>query len=104
MKAKPTLECLRKFIGEDKFVISKHARVRMFQRNISTNGVKDIIMKGEIIEEYVDDEPCPSVLMLGFLKNAPYHAVAAQCEDHVRIVTIYRPEEAKWIRYRIRRR
>lgn len=46
------LEIIRKFIQEDKFIISTHARIRMFQRNISTDDIRDLIMKGEIIEEY----------------------------------------------------
>jgi len=74
----------------------------MFQRNISTEDIKEIIMKGEVIEEYTDD-PCPSALILGFLQNSPYHVVVAECEDHVRIVTVYKPEEDKWIDYRTRR-
>ena len=90
-------------LREDKFIISKHARIRMFQRNISTDDIKDAIMEGEIIEEYVADEPCPSALVLGFLGDTPYHVVVAQCRDHVRIVTVYRPEEARWIEYRVRR-
>jgi len=76
----------------------------MFQRNVSTDNLRDIVMKGEIIEEYVDDKPCPSALMLGFLKGNPYHIVVAQCEDHVRIITVYKPEEDKWIEYKVRRR
>ena len=44
-------------------------------------------------DEYPEDEPCPSALMLGFLENTPYHVVIAQCEDHMRIVTVYYPKE-----------
>jgi hypothetical protein len=104
VKAKIDFECIKRFVEQDKFIISNHARIRMFQRNVSTNKVKRIIMEGEIIEEYVEDEPCPSALILGFLDEIPYHVVAAKCEDHVRIVTIYKPEEGKWVRYKIRRR
>ena len=104
MKTRLTLERIKKFVDEDNFVISAHARVRMFQRNVSTDDIKSVVIKGEIIEEYIDDEPCPSALMLGFLENIPYHVVIAECEDHVRIVTVYIPEEDKWIRYKIRRR
>ena len=104
MKARLNLERIKKFVEEDNFVISNHAKVRMFQRNVSTDDVKEIVLKGEIIEEYMDDEPCPSALMLGLLENIPYHVVVAECEDHVRIVTVYIPEEDKWIKYRIRRR
>ena len=94
---------IKKFVKENKFIISNHTRVRMFQRNVSTDDIKDIVIKGEIIEEYPEDEPCPSALMLGFLKNTPYHVVIAQCEDHIRIVTVYYPKEDKWVNYRIRR-
>jgi hypothetical protein len=97
------LEHIKKLIEQDRFIISNHARVRMFQRNISTDAIKGIIMKGEIIEEYPKDEPCPSALILAFLKNIPYHIVVAQCEDHVRIVTVYKPEKDKWTGYRTRR-
>jgi hypothetical protein len=38
------IELIRKFIQEDRFIISNHARVRMFQRNISTDDIRDIIM------------------------------------------------------------
>jgi len=97
-------EHIKKCIDKDNFVISNHARVRMFQRNISTDDIKEAIMNGELIEVYGDDEPCPSTLILGFLENIPYHVVVAECEDHVRIVTVYKPEGDKWIRYKIRRR
>jgi len=84
MKTKLDPERIKKFLKEDKFIISNHARVRMFQRNVSTDNIKGIVMKGEIIEEYPEDEPCPSALILGFSENIPYHVVVAQCEDHMR--------------------
>jgi len=74
----------------------------MFQRNISTDSIKEVIMKGETIEEYTDDEPCPSALILGFLGNSPCHVLVAECEDHIRIVTVYKPKEDRWIDCRIR--
>ncbi len=37
----------------------------MFQRNISTEDIRLVIALGEIIEDYPDDEPCPSALFLG---------------------------------------
>jgi len=32
----------------------------MFQRNISTENVKEIIIRGQMIEDYHEEEPCPS--------------------------------------------
>ncbi|HUV82421.1 MAG TPA: DUF4258 domain-containing protein [archaeon] len=93
---------IRKLFYNNEFIISNHARIRMFQRNISTSDIRYIIENGEIIEDYLDDEPCPSALFLGFIKK-PIHIVVAQCEDHARIITVYIPEKDKWIDYRIRK-
>jgi hypothetical protein len=90
-------------IESGEILISHHARVRMFERNISTDDLISIISMGEIIEEYPDDEPCPSVLILGLIDAAVYHTVIAVCTDHIRVITVYIPEENKWIEYRRRR-
>ena len=94
---------IRELFYNNEFIISNHARIRMFQRNISTNDIRYIIENGEIIEDYLDDEPCSSALFLGFIKTKPIHIVFAQCEDHARIITVYIPEKDKWIDYRIRK-
>jgi len=94
---------IKKLIHNNEFIISNHARIRMSQRKISTNDIRHVIEHGEIIEYYFDDEPCPSVLFLGFIDNKPFHIVVAQCEDHARIITVYNPEKDKWIEYRIRK-
>lgn len=94
---------LKEFFLRNSFIISNHARVRMFQRKISTDDIKQIIAHGEIIEDYPDDEPCPAALLLGFSIERPCHVVIAQCEDHVRVITVYIPEKDKWIDNRIRR-
>ncbi len=54
-------------VNRDSVIVSHHAQVRMFERNISTDALLAAIRDGEIIESYLDDEPCPSVLMLGFI-------------------------------------
>ncbi|HUW68234.1 MAG TPA: DUF4258 domain-containing protein [Candidatus Nanoarchaeia archaeon] len=94
---------IKELFYNNEFIISNHARTRMFQRNISTNDIRYIIENGEIIEDYLDDEPCPSALFLGLLKTKPIHIVIAQCEDHARIITVYIPDKDKWIDYRIRK-
>ncbi|MDN7025700.1 DUF4258 domain-containing protein [Methanoculleus sp. FWC-SCC1] len=57
---------------EDAVLISRHARIRMFERNIRTDEIIAVIAAGTIIEEYSDDEPCPSVLILGFIGEQAY--------------------------------
>ncbi len=94
---------LKKLFLKDSFIISNHARVRMFQRNISTDDIRRIIEYGEIIEDYPEDEPCPASLLLGVTEGRPCHVVIAQCIDHARVITVYIPEKDKWIDNRIRR-
>ena len=40
---------LTKLFLEDNFIISDHARVRMFQRNVSTEDIGQVVLYGEII-------------------------------------------------------
>jgi len=98
------LNKIRRYLKQDQFIISNHARMRMFQRNITTDMIMAIISDGEVIEEYPDDFPCPSVLILGYNYEKPYHAVVGHCKDHARIITVYTPDEAYWIDYKTRRR
>jgi len=94
---------IKHFLKEDAFIVSNHARSRMFQRNISTENIKDVILQGQIIEEYPEDEPCPSALFFAYSEGRPCHVVAAECEDHIRIITVYIPESNKWIDHIYRR-
>ena len=67
-----------------------------------------ILASGDIIERYPDDEPYPSVLMLGWSEARPIHVVAAQntAEDEIIItITAYRPDSERWDpEFRVRRR
>ena len=98
-----TKERITNLIESGEILISHHARVRMFERDVSTDDLIALISSGEIIETYPDDEPCPSVLIMGFIEEIVYHTVIAICTDHIRVITVYIPEENKWIEYRRRR-
>jgi len=41
----------------------------MFERSIDHSEVAEAILLGEVIAEYPDDEPLPSLLILGFGKG-----------------------------------
>ena len=82
------------------FTYRIHAVERMFQRNISEETVEFVIKNGRIIEEYLDDKPYPSFLVLGFEdgdEEKPIHVVFAKKEDEVIVITAYRPEKSMWI-------
>ena len=64
--------------------------------------IKELTKEKNVLE-YEDDKPCPSLLMLGFIGSRPIHVLAALCEQHVRIITTYEPETAKWTNFRLRK-
>lgn len=77
---------------------SRHAFERMFQRAIPPDAVAKIIAEGEIIAEYSEDQPYPSVLLLGKHADEPVHAVVARdtATGNCYLVTIYRPDPTIW--------
>ena len=85
---------LRAAIKNDKIQWQKHALERMMERGISRDAVKDVLLSGELIENYPDDRPYPSALFYGLLKGDPFHVVAAldQNSGYCFIITTYRPD------------
>ena len=75
----------------------------MDERGIFTEDLVNLISQGEIIEEYPDSRPCPSALIMGIIAVKHCHAVIALCKNHLRIITVYWPDEDKWIRNRMRK-
>ena len=97
------LQKIHGYIKKKQYLIASHAKLRMVERLITTLDIEKAIKNGEIIEEYPDDKPCPSVLLLGKVKKKPIHIVIGICEDHIRIITEYIPSKEKWINYKKRR-
>lgn len=89
-------------------IYSSHARREMRSEpfsKISESEVRETILAGEIIKEYPEDKPHPSVLILGFTRNRrPIHVVAAYVsgEDKAIVITAYEPKPDLW--YELRRR
>ncbi|MBI4316859.1 MAG: DUF4258 domain-containing protein [Chloroflexi bacterium] len=54
--------------------------------------------QGKIIEEYPDDTPYPSCLILGWSGHRPLHVVVASNAKTLEtiIVTVYQPDLAYW--------
>ncbi len=82
----------------EKLVFRIHAIQRMFARGITVDDVRHVLKTGEIIEEYPEDLPYPSYLMLGWKGSEPIHVVAAdnkESEETI-IITAYRPSDNEW--------
>lgn len=98
------IEEIKKNILLDNYIITFHAHRRMDERGISTEELVNLILNGRIIEEYPDSKPCPSALIAGIADRRCCHAVVALCENHMRIVTVYWPEDGKWINQIVRKK
>lgn len=72
----------------------KHALERMFEREISRDMVKQVLISGEIIEGYSEQRPYPGALFLGWVHGKPLHVVTALDEfnNFCFIITAYRPD------------
>jgi Domain of unknown function (DUF4258) len=70
----------------------------MFSRGISAEDVRRVLDSGERIEEYPDDTPYPSELLLGSIGSRPLHVVAARnrAAGETIIVTVYEPDRDRW--------
>jgi len=75
-----------------------HALRRMFERSISTADVRHVLSTGVTIENYPDDTPYPSRLVLGWCGTRPLHVVAADNADggETVVVTAYEPDPVQW--------
>jgi hypothetical protein len=73
----------------------RHSLERMMERRISRESVKQVLLNGEIVEDYADDDPFPSALFLGWTDGKPLHVVAAFDERSGTcfIITAYHPDE-----------
>jgi hypothetical protein len=70
----------------------------MYQRGISEQEVRNVITTGETVEDYPDDTPYPSRLVLGWHGSRPLHVVIADNVDDQEniVITVYEPDPAEW--------
>jgi hypothetical protein len=70
----------------------------MFQRGINEENVRHVLATGETIEEYPDDTPYPSRLVLGWHGSRPLHIVVADNSDaqETIVITVYEPDPRQW--------
>jgi hypothetical protein len=73
----------------------RHALERMMARGISRKTEVEVVLTGQMIEEYPREKPYPSALILGWSKEEPFHVVTAFNElgGTCYIITAYRPDK-----------
>ena len=91
------LENIRKLCRENLIIWSQHVATRCQQRGIKTIDIENCILNGEIIEEYPDDYPYCSYLILGVtINNQNLHVVCGIGDNKLWIITAYFPSSDKW--------
>ena len=83
---------LRQLCRTETLMVTAHCIERMSKRGIELSEVKQAIMTGEVIEDYPDDYPYPSALVLG---NG-LHVVAGVGDGRLWLITAYRPDPEQW--------
>lgn len=66
------------------------------ERMITTRDVENVIMTGEVIEDYPEDTRGHSCLILGCADNRYIHVVCAPKDDYLAIITTYLPNPIQW--------
>jgi hypothetical protein len=79
-------------------IYSGHAISGMFERNIHTSELRQVISSGEIIAEYPDDLPFPSFLLIGWTTKFPLHIVVGFDSENklCHVITCYIPDPGLW--------
>ncbi|MCR2830917.1 DUF4258 domain-containing protein [Acidithiobacillus ferrooxidans] len=82
----------------DDVCFSRHALQRMFQRAITQEAVLHTLGNGQVVEEYLDDRPYPSRLLLGNQGGCPLHVVVAYdpANRQCIVITAYIPGPDQW--------
>lgn len=74
-----------------------HVLKRLMLRNITQDEVLQAIETGEIIEQYPEDYPFPSCLLLGMTIAGRYlHVVCGRGEQELWMITAYEPDPDEW--------
>lgn len=81
-----------------KLIFRVHAIQRMYQRRIMEEDVRRAMESGEVIEEYPEDTPYPSRLVLGWSGSRPIHVVIAENPEtrQTIVITVYEPDTGRW--------
>ena len=88
---------LKSYFESDMILVTDHAAHRFQERGIKTKDIRAAVCQGEIIEQYPDDMPFPSCLILGKDGSGRYlHICMSDEGSSGSIITAYYPDPEKW--------
>ncbi len=79
-------------------VFTRHARKRILERGVRLDAVFGALEAATVVEDYPDDTPYPSRLVLGWAGGQPLHLVLAgpTAKGDTIVVTLYEPDPELW--------
>ena len=91
------IENIRELASQNKIKWTEHGSLRMFERKIHREDIIRAIYNGSIIENYPNDYPFPSCLVLGIPENRqPLHIVCGIGKEYLYVITAYYPDNVEW--------
>lgn len=91
------IDIIRELCRNKKLRWTNHIFVRLVQRGISMDDVTEVLLNGEIIEDYPDDYPYPSCLVFGIVSaKTPLHVVCGSNGEELWLITAYIPNTDIW--------
>lgn len=92
-----TIELLKKLCQNRQILFSVHSLERLQERGIYRKDIVNVIMTGEIIEDYPEDYPYPSCLVFGTsMNNKILHVVCGCNGKFITVITAYYPTTDKF--------
>ena len=91
---------IKRLCSSKKLRWTNHIFIRLAQRGISMDDVRSAILNGELVEDYPDDYPFPSCLIMGRRSSTGIiHVVCAPNDSGTELwlITAYIPSKEKWM-------
>ncbi|MEI6062268.1 MAG: DUF4258 domain-containing protein [Bacteroidota bacterium] len=85
-------------MADTKIIFSNHAVLQMFQRRISVEDVKFVLLNGVVVNEYPEDKPLPSKLLFAVCNNRNLHVLCTEnlSDNEIIIITAYEASIEIW--------
>ena len=84
-------------VAKKKILFLPHAVRQMSRpdRMITQEDIKEVVLHGCIVEEYVDD-PRGESCLVSYINNRPIHVVCLPKDEYLAIITAYLPDSKLW--------
>ena len=91
------IAALRKAVEENRYLITQHAQQRMGLRKVTHADIKYVVARGDVIEQYPDNQPHPKALFMTHVDGQPLYVSCAFDRSYAYIITVHRYDTERWL-------